>query len=135
MNIVILSGRLCADPEIRTSTTGMTIANYRLAVNRMKRKGEEDKADFLNCVAFDKKAEFAERYLFKGTKINLRGHIQTGSYVNREGQKVYTTDIIVDEQEFAESKGVQQEAPPSVPDEAMAEFTKIDEGTQVKLPF
>lgn len=108
MNKVILMGRLTRDPDIRYSGNGddaMCIARYTLAVDRRKSKSNpEAGADFINCVAFRKNAEFAEKYLKKGTKISLEGRIQTGSYTNKEGQKVYTTDVVVDHQEFAESK-------------------------------
>ena len=106
MNKVILMGRLCADPEVRYSQNQnqTAVARYRLAVDRrFKREGEQT-ADFISCVAFGKAAEFAEKYLRQGTKIAITGRIQTGSYTNREGQKVYTTDVVVEEQEFAESK-------------------------------
>ena len=107
MNKVILMGRLTRDPDIRYSTgeKQMAIARYTLAVDRRRRAGEgEQTADFISCVAFDKSAEFAEKYLKQGIKIAITGRIQTGSYTNKEGQKVYTTEIIVEECEFAESK-------------------------------
>ena len=108
MNKVILMGRLTRDPDMRFSTgeRQMSIARYTLAVDRRGRKGDngEQAADFISCVAFDRNAEFAEKYLHQGTKVVVTGRIQTGSYTNRDGQKVYTTDIIVEEQEFAESK-------------------------------
>lgn len=107
MNKVILMGRLTRDPEIRYSQgdNAMAIARYTLAVDRrFNRNGDENSADFIGCVAFGKSAEFAERYLHKGTKIALTGRIQTGSYTNKDGVKVYTTDVIVEDQEFAESK-------------------------------
>ena len=106
MNKVILTGRLTRDPEVRYTQgdNAMAIARYSLAVDRrFKRDGEPD-ADFINCVAFGKAGEFAEKYLKKGTKITVVGRIQTGSYTNKDGQKVYTTDVVVEEQEFAESK-------------------------------
>ena len=106
MNKVILMGRLTRDPEVRYTQgdNAMAIARYSLAVDRrFKRDGEPD-ADFINCVAFGKAGEFAEKYLKKGTKITVVGRIQTGSYTNKDGQKVYTTDVVVEEQEFAESK-------------------------------
>ena len=106
MNKVILMGRLTRDPEVRYTQgdNAMAIARYSLAVDRrFKRDGEPD-ADFINCVAFGKSGEFAEKYLRKGTKIAVVGRIQTGSYTNKDGQKVYTTDVVVEEQEFAESK-------------------------------
>ncbi len=110
MNKVILMGRLTRDPEVRYSQgeTAMAIARYTLAVDRRGRRdnsGENNQtADFITCVAFGRAGEFAEKYLRQGTKILVSGRIQTGSYTNREGQKVYTTEVIVDEQEFAESK-------------------------------
>lgn len=107
MNKVILMGRLTADPDVRYSQgeNSRAVARYRLAVDR-RRPGAngQREADFISCVAFDKAAEFAERYLHKGTKIAITGRIQTGSYTDRNGQKVYTTDVIIEEQEFAESK-------------------------------
>lgn len=108
MNKVILMGRLTRDPDIRYSSgeKQMTIARYTLAVDRRRRNdGGDQTADFISCVAFDRNAEFAEKYLKQGTKIAVTGRIQTGSYVNRDGQKVYTTDIVIEDQEFAESKG------------------------------
>lgn len=107
MNKVILMGRLTRDPEVRYSQgdNSMAIARYSLAVDRrFKRDGDEQTADFINCVAFGKSGEFAEKYLHKGTKIAVVGRIQTGSFTNKDGQKVYTTDVVVEEQEFAESK-------------------------------
>ena len=107
MNKVILMGRLVREPEVRYSQGNepMCIARYTLAVDRrFKREGEQD-ADFINCVAFGKNGEFAEKYLHKGTKIAITGRIQTGSYTNKDNQKVYTTDVVVEEHEFAESKG------------------------------
>jgi len=99
-------GRLCADPDIKyTSGTNPTaVARYRLAVNRRFKREGEPESDFITCVAFGKQGEFAEKWLHKGTRIVISGRIQTGSYTNRDGVKVYTTDIVVEEQEFAESK-------------------------------
>ena len=108
MNKVILMGRLTRDPDIRYSGNGegsMCVAKFTLAVDR--RRAAQDgqrEADFISCTAFGKQAEFAERYLHQGTKITLSGRIQTGNYTNRDGQKVYTTDVVVEESEFAESK-------------------------------
>ena len=108
MNKVILMGRLTRDPEVRYSQgdNAMAIARYTLAVDRRfnRNNNDENSADFIGCVAFGRQAEFAEKYLRQGTKIAITGRIQTGSYTNREGQKVYTTDVVVEEQEFAESK-------------------------------
>ena len=111
MNKVILMGRLTRDPEVRYSQNdnSMAIARYSLAVDRrVSRKnaagGEQPTTDFINCVAFGRQGEFAEKYLHKGMKIAIEGRIQTGSYTNKDGQKVYTTDIVVDNHEFCESK-------------------------------
>ena len=108
MNKVILMGRLTKDPEVRYSQgeTPMAVARYTLAVDRRQARSNsnEQSADFINCVAFGRAGEFAERYFRKGTKIAITGRIQTGSYTNKDGVRVYTTDIVVEEQEFAESK-------------------------------
>ena len=145
MNKVILLGRLTRDPEIRYSqgANSLAIASYSLAVNRSyKRDGEPD-SDFFNCTAFGKNAEFAEKYLKKGTKIALVGKIQNESYTNKEGQKVTATKIIVDEQEFAESKnassgesgGYQPSARPT-PSAAVGDgFMNIPDGIDEELPF
>ena len=106
MNKVVLMGRLTRDPDVRYSQgeTPLAIARYTLAVDRrFKRNGEQD-ADFINCVAFGRTAEFAEKYLKQGTKMVVSGRIQTGSYTNRDGVKVYTTEVVIEEQDFAESK-------------------------------
>ena len=111
MNKVILMGRLTRDPEIRYSQgeQATAIARYTIAVDRrFRRNNDGQSADFIGCVAFGRQAEFAEKYLHKGTKIALTGRIQTGSYTNRDGQKVYTTDVIIEEQEFAESKAASE---------------------------
>lgn len=109
MNKVILMGRLTRDPEVRYTQGDqpMAIARYTLAVDRRQSRsnnGEEQNADFINCVAFGRTGEFAERYLHKGTKIAVTGRIQTGSYTNKDGVKVYTTEVVVDEHEFCESR-------------------------------
>lgn len=107
MNKVILMGRLTRDPDVRYSNgeKAIAVARYALAIDRRRRNdGGEQQADFITCVAFDKSAEFAEKYLKQGTKILVTGRIQTGSYTNKEGQKVYTTEVAIEEQEFAESK-------------------------------
>ena len=106
MNKVILMGRLTRDPDVRVSTgeRQMSIARYTLAVDRRFKRDGDQTADFIGCVAFGRSAEFAEKYLRQGTKIVVEGRIQTGSYTNKEGQKVYTTDVVVENQEFAESK-------------------------------
>ena len=109
MNRVILMGRLTKDPDIRGEGTAL-VAKYTLAVDRKYKRDEDDSVDFISCVTFSKGAEFAEKYLKKGTKMLVSGRIQTGSYTNKDGQKIYTTDVIVEEQEFAESKKASEES-------------------------
>jgi single-strand DNA-binding protein len=112
MNKVILIGRLTKDPDVRQIQNN-TVARYTLAVDRKIRKDNTDPnavtADFISCVAWDRKAEFADMYLKKGTKIAITGRIQTGKYTNKDGQTVYTTDVVIDEQEFCESKAKAEE--------------------------
>lgn len=111
MNKVILMGRLTRDPEVRYSQgeRSMAIARYTLAVDRRGRRNQDgdqgQTADFINIVAFDRSGEFAEKYFRQGMRVLVSGRIQTGSYVNKDGQKVYTTDVVVEDQEFADSKG------------------------------
>ena len=113
MNKVVLIGRLARDPEVRYSQndTSMAIARFSLAVDRRGRSNNPDgqTADFISCVALGRTAEFIERYFTKGNRIGVYGHIQTGSYTNKDGQKVYTTDVVAEDQEFAESKGASGE--------------------------
>ena len=153
MNKVILMGRLTRDPEVRYSAgnNSMAVARYTLAVDRRFRRDGENNADFIGCVAFGKSAEFAEKYLRQGTKIIVTGRIQTGSYTNRAGQKVYTTDVVVEDQEFAESKaaasesGMMRQSAPSpmaaspMPSPAQASsadgFMNIPDGIDEELPF
>ncbi len=150
MNKVILMGRLTRDPEIRYSQgeKSTAVARYTLAVDRSYRRDGENNADFIGCVAFGRSAEFAEKYFRQGTKIAIVGRIQTGSYVNRDGVKVYTTDVVVDEQEFAESKAASQNsgygggnsyqaaAPKPEPSAAIGDgFMNIPEGIDEELPF
>lgn len=113
-NVVVLSGWLTADPEIRMGTNDTKIARYTLAVDREKRKNTERKADFIPCVALGKNAEFVEKFLKKGMKINIRGKWQTGSYTNQNGEKIYTNDCFVESHDFAEKKG--QTENPQKPD-------------------
>ena len=139
MNKVILMGRLTRDPEVRYSQgdTPMAIARYSLAVDRRGRQSQEGQtADFINCVAFGRQGEFAEKYLHKGTKITLSGRIQTGSYTNKDGVKVYTTDVVVEEQEFAESKNSGSSEGGSVgqPPVDNGGFINIPDGIE-ELPF
>lgn len=143
MNKVILMGRLTRDPEVRYSQgdNSMAIARYSLAVDRRyKRDGDEQTADFINCVAFGKSGEFAEKYLHKGTKIVVVGRIQTGSFTNKDGQKVYTTDVVVEEHEFAESKnngsGSGNSNAPSNSNTTSGDgFMNIPDGIDEELPF
>lgn len=145
MNKVILIGRLTRDPEIRYSQgeQAMAVARYTLAVDRrFRRDNDQQTADFIGCVAFGRQGEFAEKYLRKGVKIAITGRIQTGSYTNRDGQKVYTTDVVVEEQEFAESKAVSEQngsfAPADRPSPSAAAgdgFMNIPDGIDEELPF
>lgn len=134
MNKCTLLGRLTREPDIRYSTgeNAIAIARYTLAVDRRFKRDGEQSADFINCIVFGKGAEFAEKYLHKGTKIAVSGHIQTGSYTNKDGVKVYTTDVVVDEQEFAESKG---SGNTSVDTKADDGFMQIEDGIDDELPF
>lgn len=110
MNKVVLVGRLTRDPEVRYGGANNTaVARFTLAVDRRFKRENEPNADFINCVAMGKSAEFIEKYFRKGMKVSICGHIQTGSYTNKDGQKVYTTDVFVEEQEFADSKGSNQQ--------------------------
>lgn len=111
MNKVILMGRLTRDPDVRYSAgeNSTAVARYTIAVDRRFKRDGEATADFISCVAFGRSAEFAEKYLRQGMRIVVEGRIQTGSYTNKEGVKVYTTDVIVEQQEFAESKAASQE--------------------------
>lgn len=116
----------------------MCIARYTLAVDRRFKREGQDGADFIPCVAFGKGGEFVEKYCKKGTKLAVSGRIQTGSYTNRDGQKVYTTEIVVEEQEFAESKAAQsgqQNTQPAKEEEGMDGFMNIPEGIDEALPF
>ena len=155
MNKVILMGRLTRDPEVRYSQgeRSMAIARYTLAVDRRGRRnqeGSEQAADFIPCVAFDRAGEFAEKYFRQGMRVLISGRIQTGSYTNRDGQKVYTTEVIIEEQEFADSKngsgggtgggyggGYQQPASRPEPASAIGDgFMNIPDGVEDEgLPF
>ena len=137
MNRVILMGRLTRDPEVRYSNgeTPMAIARYSLAVDRQGAKSngqEQQTADFINCVAFGKQGEFAEKYLHKGMKVAIEGRIQTGSYTNKDGVKVYTTDIVVDRHEFCESKGSGNNSAGPAPDEG---FMNLPGNIDDEIPF
>ena len=144
MNKVILMGRLTRDPEVRYSQgdSATAVARYTLAVDRRFKRDGEASADFINCVVFGKSAEFAERYFRQGLKVVVSGRIQTGSYTNRDGVKVYTTDVVVEEQEFAESKaasasnsGYQASPSPSPSADIGDGFMNIPDGIDEELPF
>lgn len=133
MNLFVFMGRLTRDPEIRYTSTNMAIANFSLAVDRWAKKDEKTEADFIPCTAFDKKAEFVEKYLVKGSKVVVSGRVQNNNYTNKEGQKVYGFQFLVDSIEFAESKKAAQ-APAAQPDPG--DFVNIPEGvTDAELPF
>ncbi len=136
MNKVILMGRLARDPEIRYTDANLAIGRYSLAVPRRVQQGQEPAADFVNVVSFGKAAEFAEKYLKKGTKVLVTGRIQTGSYTNKDGQKVCTTDVVAEEQEFCESKAsgtTQNTNASSNPTDGFMSFP--DDGIEEDLPF
>ena len=137
MNKAILTGRFTRDPEIKYTNDGTSIARFSIAVNRrFVKEGSDQKADFLNCIAFGRSAEFIEKYFSKGMKADLSGRIQTGSYTNRDGQKVYTTDVVVDEQEFVESKKNTQPAPEPAPAGGYEGFMNIPDNVEDEgLPF
>ena len=148
MNKVVLMGRLTRDPEVRYSQAEnpVAVARYTLAVDRRFRRDGEATADFISCVSFGRAAEFAEKYFRQGIRITICGRIQTGSYTNREGAKVYTTEVVVEEQEFAESKGASDanafqssnnaQAPSAQPSADIGDgFMNIPEGLDEELPF
>ncbi len=132
-------GRLTRDPEVRYSggDNATAVARYSLAVDRRFKRDNEPSADFINCVGFGKTAEFAEKYFRKGMRICVVGRIQTGSYTNRDGQKVYTTDVVVEEQEFAESKGASENNGADRPQPTTDNngFMNIPDGIDEELPF
>ncbi len=147
MNRVVLMGRLVRDPDVRY-TQGqqpMCIARYTLAVDRRGRKEEgQQTADFISCIAFGKSGEFVEKYLHKGVKICVEGHIQTGSYNDKDGNKRYTTDVVVDAHEFCESKAANDVAQNTAPapqaaansqQNALDSFMQIPDDLEEELPF
>lgn len=142
MNKVILMGRLTKDPEVRYNAQGenpITVGWFTLAVNRRfaKKDSNEQTADFLRCIAFGKLGEFAEKYLHQGTKVILEGRIQTGSYINRDGQRVYTTDVVAENIEFAESK-TSADQNQNTPTEAAVDsegFMTVSDDNDDALPF
>ena len=146
MNKVILMGRLTRNPDIKYTQgqNSICVARYTLAVNRRYHRDGDPDADFINCIAFGKNGEFAEKYLKQGTKIVISGRIQTGSYTNRDGAKVYTTDVVVEEHDFAESKAASSQAAnygsapaaPAASSQGMPDgFMTIPEGVEEELPF
>ena len=145
MNKAILIGRLTRDPDVRYSQTdsNMAIARFSLAVDRRyKKQGDETTADFFNCTAFGKQGEFVEKYLKKGTKVVVTGRIQNDNYTNKEGQKVYSVQIIVEEMEFAESKAAAGQegqtgnnTPPAMGEPGADGFMNIPDGIGAELPF
>lgn len=146
MNKVILMGRLTRDPDVRYSAgeNALAIARYTLAVDRRFRRDGEATVDFIPCVVFGRSAEFAERYFRQGMRVTISGRIQTGSYTNNEGNRVYTTEVVVEAQEFAESKNSNQNnngsssqpAPPPAPQpSASNDFMNIPDGLEESLPF
>lgn len=137
MNKVILMGRLTRDPDVRYSQgeQSTAVARYTLAVDRRyRREGEEQTADFISCVAFGRQGEFVEKYLRKGIKIVITGRIQTGSYTNKEGKRVYTTDVVIESHEFAESKAENGDSTPAADDRGDG-FMNIPDGLDEELPF
>ena len=138
MNKVTLIGRVVRDAEIRYSqgASSTCVARYTLAVDRKFKQEGQPTADFINCIAFGKLGEFAEKYLHKGTKIAVTGRIQTGSYKNKDGQKVYTTDVVVEEQEFCESKSSNQSQGNDRPQASSDGFMSIPDNLEDEgLPF
>lgn len=139
MNKVILVGRLTRDPEVRYSQgeNTMAIARYTIAVNRRFKREGDPEADFIRCVVFGRAAEFAEKYFRQGLRIAISGRIQIGSYTNKEGVKVYTTEVVVEEQEFAESMAEREhtQTPASAPESSGDGFMNIPEGIDEELPF
>lgn len=136
MNKVILLGRLTRDPDVRYSQgeNNLAIARYTLAVDRRFQRNGDQSADFISCVAFGKAAEFAEKWFKQGIKIAVTGRIQTGSYTNKDGAKVYTTEVVVEEQEFAESKSNSESQPAPAPSDSDG-FMSIPDGVEDELPF
>ena len=130
MNIAAIVGRLTRDPETRYTQGGTAVSRYTVAVDRIIKREGEPTADFIPCVAFGKAAEFADKYFRKGMRVAVSGRIQTGSYENKDGQRVYTTDVIVDRHEFAQNKG-ERETP-----EKDDGFYNVPEGIDdIEIPF
>jgi single-strand DNA-binding protein len=135
MNKVIMMGRLTRDPEVRYSNEGNAVSKFSLAVDRRyKREGQPD-ADFFNCVAFGKTAEFTEKYLKKGTKVVLEGELQNNNYTNKDGQKVYGMQIVVNSLEFAESKSSSNSDRESTQQVDSNDFMNVPDVAEEELPF
>lgn len=142
MNKVVLVGRLTRDPEVRyPQGEGTAVGRYTVTVDRRFKRDNEPTADFIPCVVFGRSAEFAERYFRRGMRVSISGRIQTGSYTNKDGKKVYTTEVVVEEQEFAESRseseanrGNRQAPPPPYPTDSDG-FMNIPDGVDEELPF
>lgn len=140
MNVAVLMGRLTDEPKITYTQQQLQIARYTLAVDRRFKQENGPTADFIPCVAFGRGADFAEKYLHKGLRITVSGRIQTGSYVNKDGQKVYTTEVVVDSQEFADAKKESTEArrenaPAPAYQPPDDDFVQVPEGLEEELPF
>lgn len=134
MNKVELIGRLTRDPDNRMTQSGMAVGRFTLAVDRRAKKDGEQAADFISCIVFGKTAEFVAKYFRKGMKVAAAGRIQTGSYTNKDGQKVYTTDVIVEETEFCEKKEQTQETAQPAPARDDG-FMDIPDDVDAELPF
>lgn len=138
MNKVVLVGRLTRDPEVRYSQgdNSMAVARYTVAADRRFKRENEPTADFIPCVVFGRSAEFAEKYFRRGLRVSVSGRIQTGSYTNKDGVRVYTTEVIVEEQEFAESRSEQTQGGVPAPDADSGDgFMNIPDGIDEELPF
>jgi single-strand DNA-binding protein len=138
MNKTIQIGRLTRDPEVRYTDGGTSIARFTVAVDRRFKREGDQQADFIGCIAFGKTAEFIEKYFNQGSKIVVEGRIQTGSYTNKDGQKVYTTDVVAENVEFAESKSSGSNSHPEPswsPADAGNGFMNIPDGIDEELPF
>lgn len=139
MNNVTLVGRFTKDPDVRYTDGGTSISRFTIAVDRRFKKDGEQNADFINCVAFGKTAEFIEKYFKKGMRVGITGRIQTGSYEDKDGKKVYTTDVIAENVEFVESKNSsdseQQDSRPTPRNASVDGFTGFDNADDEELPF
>lgn len=135
MNLIVLMGRLTRDPEVRNTGSDSRVARYSLAVDRQFKREGEPEADFFNCTVFGKGADFAEKYLKQGTKIVIRGRIQSDNYTNKDGQKVYGWQVIVESQEFAESKAASADQAKPAAEPKKDAYVNIADGIEEDLPF